>query len=181
MIAYPKRLLVRVSDPATEPLTLAEAKLFLRVDGSEEDALVTDLITAVRVAAEEYLRLSLITQSWKLSFNDCAPVETYLPRGPVTAITSVTAYDRAGASTTVSSGNYYLDAAHDTLVFDAQIVSHRVDVVYVTGYGNAAAVPRPLKLGMLAHIAALYERRGEGDALPQETIALYAPFREVSL
>lgn len=174
----PSRLLARVTPPATEPLTLAEAKLFLRVDGTAEDALITDLMVAARMAAEEHLRQSLITQSWKLAFDDYAPEETFLPRGPVTGITSVTQFARDGSSTLVSSSTYYLNAAKHTLIFDTVPLAFRVEIVYGTGYGDATAVPKPLKQGILAHMAAMYESRDEGAALPPAAVALYQPFRE---
>ncbi|MEQ1790660.1 MAG: head-tail connector protein, partial [Rickettsiales bacterium] len=63
-----ERLLERISAPATEPITLAEAKLYLRVDSSSEDNLITDLIVAARMSAEAWLKNSLISQSWKLVY-----------------------------------------------------------------------------------------------------------------
>jgi len=38
--------------PASEPITLAEAKLYLRVDTTADDALITALITAARETVE---------------------------------------------------------------------------------------------------------------------------------
>lgn len=182
MTAYPSRLLTRTADPAAEPLTLSEAKLYLRVDSSADDTPITALIVSARISAEEYLKRSLITQSWKLALNDGTPCGVSLPRGPVQSVTSVTAYDRAGASTVISASAYYLDAAKETLVFDSPVSSHRVEIVYAAGYGGASAVPQPIKQGMLAHIAQMYDRRGDAEApLPMESIGLYAPFREVSL
>ncbi|MBN8531726.1 MAG: phage head-tail connector protein [Alphaproteobacteria bacterium] len=173
--------LARTVAPGAEPLTLAEAKLYLRVDGSTEDTLITSLIASVRQAAEEYLRRSLITQSWKLSFNDGAPGEVALPRGPVQSITSVVLKDRDGDSETYSAGNYYLNARKDALVFDAEPYAHLVEITYQAGYGAAAAnVPDMLKAGMLAHLASLYDGRG-GIELPAKTEALYAPFRVLGI
>ena len=45
----------RTGSPATEPVTLADAKAHLRVDGTDEDAYITGLIGVARVAAEERL------------------------------------------------------------------------------------------------------------------------------
>ena len=41
--------------PATEPVTLAEAKLFAKASGTTDDTLITDLIVGARKLAEEWL------------------------------------------------------------------------------------------------------------------------------
>jgi hypothetical protein len=49
------RSLVRATEPASNPVTLAEAKLHLRIDSSvEEDDLIGNLITAATRWAEDY-------------------------------------------------------------------------------------------------------------------------------
>src|SRR5579884_3684274 len=68
---YPSRLLVRTAEPASEPVALADAKNYLRVDITNDDTLVTGLITAARAHAEEFMRRSLITQTWKLAYDGC--------------------------------------------------------------------------------------------------------------
>jgi len=181
MSEFSSRLLQLQSAPSVEPLILAETKLFLRVDGSTEDTLITDLIVAARQLAEEYLRRSLVQQSWKLVFDDAAPVETLLPRRPIISITSVTSIARDGTQTTIDSDIYYLNAAKDSLVFDAQVTGHQVEVIYAAGYGNAADVPGAIRQGLLNHVAALYDGRVFGREIPGITRALYDSYREVML
>lgn len=177
------RLLSCVTPPSGEPVTLAEAKLYLRVDSSDEDALIGDLIPAARVAAENWMKRSLMTQSWKLTFDYGIPDCVGLAMGPVNAITSVALVSRDTTTQTLDNGSYWLNAARTELMLDSMVMAFRVEIVYATGYGDAAAVPRPIKQGMLAHIAAMYERRGEDGimALPEQAAALYMPFREVRL
>ena len=50
-----------VTAAASEPITLAEAKDFLRVDHSDDDTLISELITASRQMCEEYTRRILVT------------------------------------------------------------------------------------------------------------------------
>jgi hypothetical protein len=57
------------SAPAVEPVSLAEAKAHLRVDVSDDDALITALIIAARQHAETITRRALVTQSWKGVFD----------------------------------------------------------------------------------------------------------------
>ena len=48
--------------PAVEPLSLAEAKSWLRVDGADEDQLIQSLITSARLGVEATTNRLLITQ-----------------------------------------------------------------------------------------------------------------------
>lgn len=173
--------LTQVTAPAEEPVTLAEAKAHLRVDSSDDDAMITRLIAASRRAAENYMRRSLVTQSWKLSFDDYAPAEILLPRGPVQSVTSVKIVARDSTETAVSASTYYLSASKEKLVLSAAPIGHRVEIVYVAGFGGASAVPEEIKQGLLAHAAGLYEHRSGDMALTLETQKLYDIHRAVWL
>jgi len=177
------RLLMRIVAPGSEPLLLEEAKLYLRVTHDDEDVLINDLIVAARMTAEQWLKRSLITQSWKVAYDDYVPECVQLPMGPVNSITSVTIVNRDTTTQTVNSSLYNLNAAQDSIAFQSSIIGFRVEIVYAAGYGTAGSIPQPLKLGMLAHIASMFDYRGEADgsALPAQSIALYAPYRGVAL
>jgi uncharacterized phiE125 gp8 family phage protein len=57
---------VLVTGPSVEPVSLAEAKLHLRVDITDDDTLITGLIISARQRAEVITRRALCTQTWKL-------------------------------------------------------------------------------------------------------------------
>lgn len=169
--------LALVTPPATEPLTLAEAKLFLRVDGSTDDTLISSLITSARIAAEQYMKRSLIEQTWKLTYDDYVTTETRLLMMPIQSVTSVTIVARDDTATVVDESTYYLSANKEILIFDATPFGHKVEIVYVAGYGDASDIPGPIKQGMLVHIAALYHQRSQQMDIPEYGKALYAPYR----
>lgn len=172
--------LERVTAPASEPVSLAEAKLYLRMDSTSEDSLISDLIVAARMSAEIYLKSSLISQSWKLVYNDYLDAEVSLLMPPVVGVSSVAVVNRDGTSETIAPANYYLNAAKNILLFDNYVSGFSIEITYNTGYGNAAQVPQPIKYGILAHIAAMYDERGN-SAMPGQSVALYSPFRVVAL
>jgi len=176
-------MLARIVAPAVEPLTLTETKLYLRVDHNDEDAPINDLIVAARMVAESWLKRSLITQTWKLTYDDCLHDETPLPMGPVASITSVVIVNRDNSSQTVNVDEYYLNAAKNKLIIEGSLVGFKIEISYSAGYGSASFVPKPIKQGMLAHIAYMYDERGNGcnASLPDLSGMLYMPFREISL
>lgn len=173
--------LKRSAPPVTEPLSLAEAKLYLRVDGSAEDALIMDMIVAVREAAEEYLHKSLVTQSWTLTCKDYAPSCVALAKGPVQSISQIKTRDRNGNENTVNVALYHLSAVKDAVHFESALLAHEVVISYVCGYGGAEDVPAAVRQGMLLHLAALYEDRMGGMQMPVAAITLYKPHRKVRL
>ena len=174
------RGLARVAGPAYEPLTLAEAKLYLRVDHADDDQAILRLIQSAREMAEEYLRRSLITQDWQLDLEDGLSDRVTLPRGPVQSILSVETRHADGTLLqTISSGLYRLAATRRELVSDVWL-SERVRIQYRAGYGTAENVPAVIRQGILAHVGALYEG-GVESSLPEHCRHLYAPHRELSL
>jgi uncharacterized phiE125 gp8 family phage protein len=53
-----------ITPPAAEPVTLAQAKLYLRVDFDDDDTLITALITAAREYCEKYTGRAFFNQAW---------------------------------------------------------------------------------------------------------------------
>lgn len=60
------RSLVRATEPANNPVTLAEAKAQLRIDSSAEDDLISTLITAATRWAEDYTDRTFCQTQWQM-------------------------------------------------------------------------------------------------------------------
>lgn len=68
---YPPNVkLDRVAGPAVEPLSLADAKAYLRVETDAEDDLIADLIAAARLECERINDRSFITTTWRFTLDD---------------------------------------------------------------------------------------------------------------
>jgi uncharacterized phiE125 gp8 family phage protein len=67
--------------PTSEPITRDEAKSFLRVDISDDDTLIDNLIQSAREFCEEYTGRTLINTTYKLSLDgfveDDIPIKEY--------------------------------------------------------------------------------------------------------
>ena len=183
-----------ITPPASEPVSLAEAKAHLRVDHDDEDAAIARFARAAREWAERYTGRAFIAQSWRLwrdAWPDCVPLALSIPKPPLMAITSVTAYDRSGAATALSSDAYIVDGAavpgrivlKDTAVLPVNLrEANAIAVGFQAGYGaNASDVPAAIRAAVLTLIAHLYEARGESAVPPPDAVAQLAPFRVMML
>jgi len=139
------------SPPAVEPVTLSDAKLNLKVDGTEEDALIGGLITAAREYAERVTGRKLITQTieYRLPY---FPATIELPVRPVQSVARIRYTDTEGVLQTLDASSYQLYGAVTppkiTPVYGAvwpTVRTHQPDSVVVditVGYGDdGAAVP----------------------------------------
>lgn len=165
-------LLSLVTAPAAEPLTLAEAKLHLRVDSDDtsQDTLITSLIVAAREAVEEHTRRALVTQTWDYvadAFPD-GDEPILVGKPPLQSVTTLQYVDADGVLQTWAASNYVVDTATIDgairLAYDVSWPSAReqynaVQVRVVAGYGLAAAVPASIKAAMLLLIGHLFEHR----------------------
>lgn len=184
-----------VTAPTEEPIALDEAKLHLKVDATSEDALIDALIIAAREYVETFTHRALLPQTWdyKLdSFPCTSDGEIWLPKPPVTSVTSITYLDTAGASQTWASTNYLTDLPTGPKARKARItpayaviypatynVLNAVTARFVCGYTNTTAltaVPESLKAAMKLMIGHWYAFR-EPVAVPPGVDALLWPFK----
>lgn len=180
--------------PASEPVLLAEVKAYLKIDGTDEDAMLTSLIGAARLAVEAASERKLIDQRWRFVL-DLWPQGRVLclPLAPLRLVEAIRIWPETGAAITLSSTDYWADAQAlpGRILFKAlppepgrPISGIEIDVL--AGYGPAAAdVPHDLRLATLKLVARWFENRGdivrdEADGMPRipnDVMALIAPYR----
>lgn len=160
-----------ITGPEVEPITLAEAKLHLRIEEAEtsEDGLITSLIVAAREGAEHETRRALIRQTWELAIDAFPPCAIQLPKPRLIDIVSVTYVDAAGDSQVLAPGAYTTDVenepgfllpAVDTDWPDTYDTANAVRIRFRCGFGAAASdVPDAIKAWMKLRIGALYRHR----------------------
>ena len=171
-----------ITPPASEPLSLAQAKAFLRIEHSADDEAITRAITSARHAAEQYLKTALLPQTWELAKANPAPTKLRLPMGPTQSITSITLTTEAGVSSAMNAANYRLSVDGFSLRFDPSISIEKITVRYVAGIAvTSAEIPTPIVQGMLHHITVLLEQRDGAAPLPVQAMHCYQPYRRVSL
>lgn len=185
---------ILLTGPALEPISLDEAKAWLRIDASDEDQLLSALIVSARMTLEAYTRRFFVTQSWRMTL-DAWPAPTMrrktlvLPFAPFQSVAAIRVYDAAGVAQTLDAGAYRAPSAPDRgrIAFvDAPPAPGRatdgVEIDVVLGYGGQATnTPEPLRRAILTLVAQWHENRGDQQAdaarLPALVGALAQPFR----
>lgn len=161
-----------VTPPAIEPVTLAEAKLYARVDVADDDVLITDLIVAARETVESFLRRKLITTKvdyFRETFPGSGGI-ICLPFPPLLVVDSVKYFDSLGVQQTVASADYTVDAASDpgriapspdALTWEStERRLNAVEIRYDAGYGvSADDVPSGIKTAIKLLVTDMYEHR----------------------
>jgi uncharacterized phiE125 gp8 family phage protein len=161
-----------VTPAASEPITLAEAKVVCAVDGdiTGEDTHITQLIQAARSFVQ--VRLAVAGNPLRLAVETWRMARDYWPRSawldfkvlPVVSVTGVAYQDAAGAGemTSMVLDGFYLDAANARLhVLSAWptvgLGLRGVEVTFTAGYVPDAS--DPLRQAMMMLIAHWFENR----------------------
>lgn len=160
-----------ITQPAAEPITLAEAKAYLQEDQDHNDAMITVLIIAARQLAEEFLFRKLISQKVKeyrstlekemtLCFPNVSSLESikYLTDDDTESADIKTNFALINVSEPaelVAKNNYSLPSPYNR--------KDTIRIEYNTGFATASAVPAPIKQAMLLMIGKWYENREDEE------------------
>jgi uncharacterized phiE125 gp8 family phage protein len=111
---------VVVTPSTQEPVSLADVKLWIKVDSTEtaDDDVVSTLLATARARIEECSGRAFIKNTFD-AYLDCTPreQEIRLPRAPLVSVTSVTGFSNLDLSdtggTAMSTSGYYVDTASE--------------------------------------------------------------------
>jgi len=93
------------TEPATQPLTLQEAKDFMREDRDVEDSLIQQFVGAARKNLENHTGYVLIDTVFKLYLEDFSDIK--LPKKPIkSGSVSIEYVDTTGAKQTLTASKY---------------------------------------------------------------------------
>lgn len=190
-----------ITDVTTELVLLAQAKLWLKIETADtaDDAIVTALIIAARVAAEEYCNRAFCTKTLELWTDEVTGslYELELPYPPHQSITTVHSLDVEEAETllTLNTDFYKKGLTEFTIVINNPIFNNvfgqlasQIKVKYVAGYLQTGEFQCPAEVVsvMKTIIVNNYEFREDfydtGIALlPQDAKMRLNPFRWLAL
>lgn len=154
-----------ITAPTVEPVSLAEAKLHCKVDGTDDDTRLAILISAARQLAEQKTGRAFAPQAWELVL-DQFPEAFVLYHAPIASITSVKYIDTAGVERTIDPAYYTLDLdskpgylvpAYGYQWPTTQPSINAVRVRYTCGHAAADPALAALKMWMLLAIGTWYK------------------------
>ena len=151
--------LVQTVAPTQKPITLEEAKAFLRVTDTADDATINLLIGAVTDHVENVTNRQLNTATYELF---CESFITKLPKNPIQALTKIEYMDVDGSYIELDSTTYYLYENNGVACIHYEelptVYEHKksVKISFVSGY---LTVPDAIKSYMNVKVSTLYENR----------------------
>jgi uncharacterized phiE125 gp8 family phage protein len=159
--------LTLLTGPAVEPLELDDVKAHLRLDGADEDGLLSGLISTSRMHVEAALGLALISQTWRWQA-DCWPSTgvVELMTRPLQSVTQIAVRAEDGTPAIVDAADYVVHRASGRVAPrgngwpEPGLRMAGIEIEFVAGYGNDGAdVPEPIRQALRLLVAHWYEVR----------------------
>jgi uncharacterized phiE125 gp8 family phage protein len=180
-----------ITGPASEPVSLAEAKEFLRVEHDADDDVIAALIAAARIHVEAQTRRALMTQTWRI-VRDAWPQAGVLAviAQPLRELVAARVYASDNSPHALELDGIAVDTVSGMLLLPPDIpapgrATSGIELDVEVGYGDEAGdVPEPLRHAIRLLVAHWYENRApvtRETALPPNVSALIAPYRVMAL
>lgn len=194
--------LIIKTPPVSEPVSLTEAKNYLRITDTDDDALISSLVTAIRQKAETWTRRLFITQTWTL-WLDSRPEGAILsiPLPALQSVTHIKSYDSANTVSIFDPEKYFVDIASAPGRIGMNVGQtwpnalrriNALEIEFVAGFGDESSVPETIKQGILQWVKLLFANKSklyESDEstsgllelnrvpIPPAVMVLWAPYR----
>jgi len=183
------------------PVSLEELKLHLRVDGDEEDSLLTSLLQTAKEKVEALTERQMMQGTFTIVFDELPvsrwrPGKPYpaavikLPKAPLVSVQRVAYRGTDGVERDIDPGSYTVDSASEpgrVILHDGWPVVDitrpgALTVEFTAGYENADAVPESIKAAIKLFCGHLYKHReaviaGTIAETPLAFDALLQPFK----
>ena len=175
------------TEPLIEPISVADVKIWARIDGIDEDTLISEMIKSARKLAEQWMNRALITQTLRMIMDLWLVEEIEFPFSPLISVTSVETISELDVGTVYSSDNYYVitDSVPGRLAIKQDVTKPENEdrdfgafrIIYIAGYGPAATdVPQAIRDAIKMWATDIYENRVIGATPPKLVRDMLAPF-----
>jgi uncharacterized phiE125 gp8 family phage protein len=180
-----------VTDTVTEPITLDEMKLFLKVDTTDEDLLITSLISSARKAVEDYCNITMCTKVYDYYLDNFTDT-IELPMPPCKTVDAFTCSNLSYVESTIPSTKYKTFIfnglrrseviKYPATSYDYEIPpTNGIRIRFTAGYGaTASTVPDALKTVVKLVVSHWFENRNSSD-IPQIAKTIAKQFKVVRM
>ncbi len=159
--------------PTKEPVSLEEAKLWLKVDGDDDDDLIESLIAVARDYCQQYEGRAYVEQTITAFCNHFRR-RVFLPVAPVLDITTIHYRDTVGNWQLVPEDYWtlrndvepgYVEFNMTGLSYQLSFMPNRIRIVFTAGYTYLdeatwkGTVPERVKAAMCLLLGHWYEHR----------------------
>jgi uncharacterized phiE125 gp8 family phage protein len=108
-----------IEGPLQEPITLNEAKAWMKVEINDDDAIITALISEARTFIEDQTNRALFVQTWDLVLDEM-PSVLRLHITPLRSVTGMYYTDIEGVEWTEDDDYYIVDDYNDRIILKQQ-------------------------------------------------------------
>ena len=156
------------TDSSVQVVSLADAKMQLRVDDTNEDSLITSLILAATQHAQSYCNRLFINTTVTAYMDKFPDTPILLKNGQVSALTSIKYFSTLDTELTWATTEYEYDiksiparvAAKSTKSYPTVAEKmNAISLVYQVGWADASQVPEAIKHALYLIIGRLYNER----------------------
>ena len=169
-------MITHLSEPAREPVSLAAAKAWLRVEHDADDALIQTLIQAAREHVEAKTGLALVEREVRVAVALCAR-EMRLPVFPVQSVREVRVEGEAVEAELRAN-------ARPARIRFARRLQGEAEADLLVGFGAGEdSVPAALRFACFLLVADAYQNRESvsDSRVRMRVDSLLRPFRRVGL
>jgi uncharacterized phiE125 gp8 family phage protein len=174
--------------PTVEPVSVAEFKMFARLDHDDEDSALLLMLASVRKAAEMYLGRSLLEQTIYYTLDKWEGREVELPAPPLLSVLGVYTKESDGTWTEYDSENYFVvtEGIPGSIVVKQSVTAPtayyadaaRFQIRYKAGYGDTATdVPAAIRQAILGWATVAYATRAVTIDPPPEVRSMLSLYR----
>lgn len=186
-----------LAGPELEPISVAEAKLYLRVDHDAENDVIAALITTARLHVERVTRRAIMQQTWRLYADDLSKNNMLeIGIGPVREVIQALCYDQDGDPFVIAPEDYIVDVSsvparikfHFRSKPDRPRLLNGYEIDFIAGFGSTTLdIPADLRQAVIMLVAHWYENRSavtngmSASVTPKGVCDLIQPYRVANL
>jgi uncharacterized phiE125 gp8 family phage protein len=148
-------------------LSLADAKRFIKVVGTEDDEDITSFVLTAITEAEDITNRQFANATYELYLPNFPRENFCFPKNPINEIVSIEYMDLDGNYQTIDNSTYYLYKKYEVgqIVFDVlpnvQIKRHKQAVRITFKSGYTSDFPTDLRQWLKVRVSTLFEYREE--------------------